>query len=231
MEKSGASAVTSHEKLPPRPKPIFLITTWLSLDWVICNANQEERAVVSRNINRGGALICISYVHIDPWKRKLLVTRRLVGRVPVKLPEAAIELDREQGNVHVIVAPDGGRLCPPHWHWVDGQSHVLDGRIAGTWKGRKEKRKSEMKFLQLGDTRRGQENKQRKIINLFLDHYHQAWDTYPRNVTKVIKTISQTIRYVIKTRIPVARPINSGPKECGSITTRGGGAQREKKTL
>lgn len=54
VEKSGASAVTSHEKLPPRPKPIFLITTWLSLDWVICNANQDERAVVSKNTNRGG---------------------------------------------------------------------------------------------------------------------------------------------------------------------------------
>lgn len=86
--------------------------------------------------------------------------------------------------------------------------------------GREEKRKSEMKFLHLRDTRRGQEKNKRKIINLFLDH--QAWDTYPRNVTKVIKTISQTIRYVIKTRIPAARPINSGPKECGSITTREG---------
>ena len=36
VENDGASAVTSHEKLPDNPNPTFRITTWLAFDSDSC---------------------------------------------------------------------------------------------------------------------------------------------------------------------------------------------------
>lgn len=36
VENDGASAVTSHEKLPDNPNWTFLMTTWVAFDEVVC---------------------------------------------------------------------------------------------------------------------------------------------------------------------------------------------------